>query len=156
MTKKTSILNFSKYEFKIIHTKKKETDRFKQVEERTIKELFYPQGTIDKKIKNEFLAEGHRRISSPILVLFMCTLASFSILFGELKRKNLVRKIALSSFVAVLVQAFYISIMNKLIFSIYTFILPYLILILLSCIPMLLIKYENYVLKVIKRAKSEI
>ena len=86
----------------------------------------------------------------------MCTLSSFSILFGELKRKNLVRKIALSSFIAVLVQAFYISIMNKLIFSIYTFILPYLILILLSCIPMLLIKYENYFLKAIKRAKSEI
>jgi lipopolysaccharide export system permease protein len=155
-TKKTSILNFSRYEFNIIHTKKKEASRFKQVEERTIKELFYPNGTIDQKIKNEFLAEGHRRLSSPILVIFMCTLSSFSILFGELKRKNLVRKIALSSFIAVLVQAFYISIMNKLIFSIYTFILPYLILILLSCIPMLLIKYENYFLKAIKRAKSEI
>ena len=85
--KKTSILNFSKYEFQII-TEKKETVRFKQVEERSIQELFYPDTTINNKIKNEFLAEAHRRLSSPFLVVFMCALAAFSILFGEFKREK--------------------------------------------------------------------
>ena len=153
--KKTSILNFTKYEFQIV-TEKKETERFKQVEERTIKELLYPDMQISKKIKNEFLAEAHRRLSSPILVLFMSALASFSVLFGELNRKVLVRKIVVCSSIAVVLQAVYISIMNKLIFSMYTFLLPYLSLIILSCFPILLMKYENKVLNILKRFKSEL
>ncbi len=154
-SKKTSILNFTKYEFEIV-TEKKETARFKQVEERTIKELFYPDKKISKKIKNEFLAEAHRRLSSPILVLCMCALGSFSVLFGEFKRKVLARKIVICSSIAVVLQAVYISIMNKLIFSMYTSILPYLSLILLSCIPILLMKYESKVLNILKRFKSEL
>ncbi len=153
--KKTSILNFSKYEFQII-TEKKETVRFKQVEERSIKELFYPDKTITNKIKNEFLVEAHKRLSSPILVIFMCALASFSILFGEFKRKILVSKIILCSFFAVLMQAIYISTMNKLFFSINTFLLPYISLILLSCLPILIIKYENIVINFLKRFKNEL
>ena len=152
--KKTSILNFSKYEFQII-TEKKETVRFKQVEERSMHELFYPDITISEKIKNEFLAEAHKRLSSPFLVIFMCSLAAFSILFGEFKRKILVSKIILSSFIAVVIQAIYILSMNKLIFSIYTSFLPYIILILLSCLPILIINYENIVINFIKRFKSE-
>ena len=153
--KKTSILNFSKYEFQII-TEKKETVRFKQVEERSIKELFYPDTTINKKIKNEFLAEAHKRLSSPFLVIFMCSLAAFSILFGEFKRKVLVSKIILCSFFAVVIQAIYISSLNKIIFSIYTFLLPYVSLILLSLLPILIIKYEYIVINFLKRFKSEL
>ena len=152
--KKTSILNFSKYEFQII-TERKETVRFKQVEERSIKELFYPDPSISNKIKNEFLAEAHKRLSAPILVIFMCALAAFSILFGEFKRKVLVSKIILFSFIAVLIQAIYISSMNKLIFSIYTFLLPYISLMLLSCLPILIIRYENIFLNILKRFKSD-
>ena len=152
--KKNSILNFTKYEFQII-TEKEETERFKQVEERNITELLFPDIQINKKIKNEFLAEAHRRLSSPLLVLFMCSLASFSILFGEFKRKVLVKKIILCSFIAVVMQALYISIMNKLVFSMYTFLLPYLSLILLSSLPILLIKYENKFFNTLKRLKSE-
>ena len=153
--KKTSILNFSKYEFQII-TEKKETVRFKQVEERSIKELFYPDITINKKIKNEFLAEAHKRLSSPFLVIFMCSLAAFSILFGEFKRKVLVSKIILCSFFAVVIQAIYISSLNKIIFSIYTFLLPYISLILLSLLPILIIKYEYIVINFLKRFRSEL
>ena len=153
--KKTSILNFSKYEFQIV-TEKKETVRFKQVEERSIKELFYPDATINDKIKNEFLAEAHKRLSSPFLVIFMCSLAAFSILFGEFKRKVLVSKIILCSFFAVVIQAIYISSLNKIIFSIYTFLLPYISLILLSLLPILIIKYEYIVINFLKRFRSEL
>ena len=137
-------------------TEKKETVRFKQVEERSIEELFYPNIEISKKIKNEFLVEAHRRLSSPLLVLFMCALASCSVLFGEFKRKVLVSEIVLCSFIAVVIQAVYISVMNKLIFSMYTFLLPYISLILLSSLPILTIKYENKVLNILKRLKSEL
>ncbi len=154
--KKTSILNFSKYEFQIEIAEKTEKNRFKQVEERSIKELFYPDKTINKKIQNEFLAEGHRRLSSPLLVFFMCSLASFSILFGQMKRKTLVGNIIFCSFIAVIIQAMYISIINKLTFSMYTFLLPYFSLILLSSIPILMIKYENKIAKIVKSLKNEI
>ena len=116
-----------------------------------MKELFYPDVEISKKIKNEFLAEAHKRLSAPLLVIFMCALAAFSVLFGEFRRKVLVSKIIACSFIAVLMQAIYISIMNKLIFSMYTFLLPYLSLILLSSIPILIIKYENKVINILKR-----
>jgi len=86
----------------------------------------------------------------------MCTLAAFSVLFGEMKRKKLVGNIIFCSFIAVLTQALYISIMNKIIFSISTFLLPYISLILLSCTPVILIKYENNVFKTIKKLKNEI
>ena len=69
------------------------------------------------------MAEAHKRLSSPFLVIFMCSLAAFSILFGEFKRKVLVSKIILCSFFAVVIQAIYISSLNKIIFSIYTFLL---------------------------------
>ena len=46
---------------------------------------------------HEFLAEAHRRLSSPILVLFMCALASFSILFGNFKRASLTAGITIYS-----------------------------------------------------------
>ena len=154
--KKTSILNFSKYEFQIEITEKKETARFKQVEERSVKELFYPDNVVSKKIKNEFLAEAHRRLSSPLLVIFMCTLASFSVLFGELKRKVLLGNIVFCSFLAVIMQAMYISLINKIIFSFSTFLLPYISLIIFSTIPVLLIKYEAPVSKAISRLKNEI
>ena len=154
--KKTSILNFSKYEFQIEITEKKETARFKQVEERSVKELFYPDNVVSKKIQNEFYAEAHRRMSSPLLVIFMCTLASFSVLFGEMKRKVLLGNIVFCSFLAVIMQAMYISLINKMIFSFSTFLLPYISLIIFSTIPVLLIKYETPVSKAINRLKNEI
>ena len=86
----------------------------------------------------------------------MCALAAFSSLFGEFKRKVLVSKVILCSFIAVVIQATYILSMNKLNFSMYTFYLPYISLILLSCLPILIIKYENIVINFIKRFKSEL
>ena len=95
-------------------------------------------------------------MSSPLLVIFMCTLASFSVLFGEMKRKVLLGNIVFCSFLAVIMQAMYISLINKMIFSFSTFLLPYITLIIFSTIPVLLIKYETPVSKAINRLKNEI
>ncbi len=153
-SKKTSILNFEKYEFQIQVLEQKETLRFKQVEERSLKELFYPDKSFSNKIKNEFLAEAHRRLSSPLLVIFMCTLASFAILFGEIKRKILMRNIIICSCLAIFIQALYISVINNISFNIITFIFPYFLIISLSVIPILLIKYEIQVTIFLKRLKK--
>ena len=141
LEKKTSILNFAKYEFQIDITEKKNRIRFKQVEERTLIELFYPDKNLSKKIKNEFYSEGHRRLSSPFLVLFMCSLASFAVIFGEMKRKLLIKNMVICSFIAVFIQAMYISIMNNLQITIFTLFLPYLSMFLSSLLHLIIIKY---------------
>ena len=145
-SQKTTILKFAKYEFQMNLIEKKNIARFKQVEERSFKELFYPNENLSNKIKNEFHAEGHRRLTSPILVLFMCTLASFTVLFGEFNRKILVRNIIICSFIAISVQAFFISIISNIIYTKFNFFIPYLIIITLAALPLLLIRYEFKIL----------
>ena len=61
-----------------------------------------------KKIIKEFLAEGHRRISTPFLVIFMSLAAAFTILLGSSKQSNTTKRISLSSAIIVSTQAFYI------------------------------------------------
>lgn len=156
LEKKTSILNFAKYEFQIDITENKNRIRFKQVEERTLTELFNPDTSLNSKIKNEFLSEGHRRLSSPFLVLFMCSLASFSVIYGEMKRKLLIKNIVICSFIAVFIQAMYITIINNLQITLFTFFIPYITLLLLSLLPIITIIYENKTLTIIKKLKYEI
>ena len=151
----TSILNFAKYEFQINVNKKIETVRFKQVEERTLKELLFPNPSFSNRLKNELLAEGHRRLSSPLLAIFMCILASFSILFGEMKKKMLLKNIIICSSIAVLTQAVYISIMSNIIFSVPALFIPYISLILISFIPPFLLIYEIKILYYLNKFKHE-
>ena len=150
LEKKTSILKFAKYEFQIDIAENKNSIRFKQVEERTLTELFNPNKNLNSKIKNEFLSEGHRRLSSPFLVLFMCSLASFSVIFGEIKRKLQIKNIVICSVIAVFIQALYITIINNLQITLFTFFIPYISMLLLSLIPVIIIKYEDKALTVIK------
>lgn len=156
LEKKTSILNFAKYEFQIDIAEKKNRIRFKQVEERTLAELFNPDENLSNKIKNEFYSEGHRRLSSPFLVIFMCSLASFSVLFGEMKRKLLIKNIVICSFISILIQGLYISIINNLQITMFTLLIPYFSMLLLSLLPLMLIKYEDKVLIIINKLKYEI
>ena len=135
---------------------KKNTMRFKQVEERTLKELFFPDSIFNNKIKNEFLAEAHRRLSSPLLVILMCSLASCAVLIGEMKKKMLLKNIIISSFIAIFIQATYISAINRINFSSMFSVFPYIILILLSLFSILLIRHENNLIKLKQKLKNEI
>ena len=86
----------------------------------------------------------------------MCSLASFAVIFGEMKRKLLIKNMVICSFIAVFIQAMYISIMNNLQITIFTFFLPYLSIFLLSMLPLIIIRYEDKVLTVINKLKHEI
>ena len=140
---KNNIMNFDKYEFQINIERQKDGSRFKQVEERSLKELFAPNDIIDMKTINEFLAEGHRRISSPFLAIFMSLVASCSILFGNSKNSNSSKRIGIVSAIIVTIQAIYIVAINSIYFSFANSSLFYLILILMIAIPIILIKNEK-------------
>ena len=154
-TNQTSILNFDKYEFQIDFSNANQSKRFRQVEERSLKELFYPDHKFNNKIKKEFVSEGHRRLSSPLLVIFMCSLAAFSVLFGKTKKKMLAKRIIFISSLAILVQSIYIASINIKLLNGANFILVYISLILIACIPFFLIKYEDNIFNLIKFNKND-
>ena len=154
-TNQTSILNFDKYEFQIDISNTNKSSRFRQVEERSLKELFYPDHKFSNNIKKEFFSEGHRRLSSPLLVIFMCSLAAFSVLFGKTKKKMLAKRIIFISSLAILVQSIYIASINIKLLNGANFILVYISLILIACIPFFLIKYEDIFFNLIKFNKND-
>ena len=146
----TNIMNFDKYEFEIDVGRKNKNIRFKQVEERSLKELFSKNDITNKKTVNEFLAEGHRRVSAPFLVIFMSLAASSSILFGFSKKSTSAKRITLVSAVIVFIQAIYIVTINIIEFNMLNISLFYLTLALLITIPIILIEFERKVLKSLK------
>ncbi|MBF97260.1 MAG: hypothetical protein CFH34_00666 [Alphaproteobacteria bacterium MarineAlpha9_Bin4] len=143
----TNIMNFDKYEFEINIEKQSTNIRFKQVEERSLKELFFENKITNQKILNEFLAEGHRRISSPFLVIFMSMTAACCILLGSSKHANTTRRISFFSAVIVAIQAVYIVVINSINFSLTNIFLFYFILVLMIALPVILIKYEKKLFK---------
>ncbi len=143
----TNIMNFDKYEFEINIDKQNKNIRFKQVEERSLKELFFDNEISNQKMLNEFLAEGHRRISSPFLVIFMSLAAACSILVGSSKHTNTTKRISLVSAAIVTVQAMFIVAINTINFSLTNTVIFYLVLALMIALPVTLIAYERKLLK---------
>ena len=153
-SQQTSILNFDKYEFQIQLTKENRTKRFRQVEERSLEELFFPKKELNERIKNEFFAEGHRRLSSPLLVIFMCSLGAFSILFGKTRKKISSGRIVIISSLALITQSLYISLINSNILNNASFFLLYFSLVIFSLIPLYLMKYDENILNFLKTKKN--
>ena len=153
-TQQTSILNFDKYEFQIQLTKENRVKRFRQVEERSLEELLFPKIELNEKIKNEFYAEGHRRLSSPLLVIFMCSLATFSILFGKTRKKTSSRRIIIISSLAFITQSLYIFLINSNLLNNASFFLLYLFLVIFSLVPFYFMNYEENILNFLKTKKN--
>ena len=151
---KTSIMKFEKYEFQINVEKKNNNIRFKQVEERSMKELFFENAITNEKILNEFLAEGHRRISSPFLAIFMSLVAACSILLGNSKNYNTTKRISFISGTIVAVQAIYIVILNTIKFSLANILIFYIILVLMIIFPLVLIENERKLFESVKLLKK--
>ncbi len=151
---KTSIMKFDKYEFQINVEKKNDNIRFKQVEERSLKELFFESDITNKKILNEFLSEGHRRISSPFLAIFMSLVAACSILIGNSKNYNITKRISFISGTIVAVQAIYIVVLNTINFSLTNIFVFYLTLALMIVSPLVLIENERKLFKSAKHMKK--
>ena len=101
---------------RLILKKKIKGIRFKQAEERSLKELFSQNQNYEKKISKEFLAEGHRRVSSPFLVIFMSLAAAFTILLGNSKQSNTTKRISFIISYCCIFQAIYIVVLIQLIF----------------------------------------
>ena len=147
----TSVLKFDKYEFQIKQSKDNSNNRFRQVEERTLKELFMPDKSLNDKVKNEFFSEAHRRLSSPLLVIFMCTTAACTILFGKMRKKLSAKNILAIAALAIFIQSLYIGLINNITFTLNILFILYLSLLSLALLPIFIIKYEEFFTNLFKK-----
>lgn len=74
--------------------------------DRYLPELFYPDMTnhYDNRNADMLLAEGHARLSSPLLNLAMAMLAIFAVLGGDFSRRGYAKRIAAASGAALMLR----------------------------------------------------
>ena len=74
--------------------------------DRYLPELFYPDMTnhYDNRNADMLLAEGHARLSSPLLNLAMAMLAIFAVLGGDFSRRGYAKRIAVASGAALMLR----------------------------------------------------
>lgn len=74
--------------------------------DRTLGELFYPDLTYfyDQKNRDAFMAEGHHRLSGPLLNYAMALIALVGLLGGQFSRRGYGMRIAIAASVALLVR----------------------------------------------------
>ena len=134
--KDTSILYFEKYTLNINKDQKELHVRFKEPAERKLSELFNPEKNINPLYKREFIAEAHKRIITPLIIIIMTSLGALTSIIGSFERKISIKKIFYSVIFAILIQV-YIILSPQLIIS-YSNIIPFIYLPLILTIILIL------------------
>ena len=107
--KNISILYFNEYTLNVTNYNKDNSPRFKEASERSFYELFNSEKNISELYKKEFLAEGHKRIMTPIIVLIMVLIGAISSIIGRFNRKTSIKKIFYSISAALIIQIYIIA-----------------------------------------------
>ncbi len=83
-----SLLYFDRYVYDLSEFMPGQGERWKEPEERYLNELFFPDATLgDRTHVDEFRAEGHRRLSSPLYVLTFAVIAIVVLISGQFSRR---------------------------------------------------------------------
>jgi lipopolysaccharide export system permease protein len=79
---------------------------FLKASDRDLFQLFFPDRTAhyDQRNINQFLAEGHARLSAPLLNIALAMIAMTGVLVGEFSRQGYARRIMIASVVALVVR----------------------------------------------------
>jgi len=88
-----SILYFDQYTLNIKSYNSDNTLRFREASERKFHELVDPDIDIDELYKKEFLAEAHKRIITPIIVVIMVLIGAMTTIVGKFDRKTSTKKL---------------------------------------------------------------
>ena len=107
--KNISILYFNEYTLNITNYNIDNSPRFKEASERSFYELFNSEKNISALYKKEFLAEGHKRIMTPIIVLIMVLIGAISSIIGRFNRKTSIKKFLYSISAALIIQIYIIA-----------------------------------------------
>jgi lipopolysaccharide export system permease protein len=90
------VLDFDRYVLQMGDTFNEETELFfLKASDRTLYELFFPDRTAhyDQRNLGRFMAEGHARLSSPLLNIALAMIALAGVLVGEFSRRGYARRI---------------------------------------------------------------
>lgn len=108
-----SILYFDRYTVDFNTVNPAVEERWREPRERFIHELFNPGAdSDDQRNANNMRAEGHQRLSSPLLTAAFVLIALAALLAGEFDRRGQVRRVLWASFVTVVVQIAYLGSVN--------------------------------------------
>lgn len=112
----TARLDFSRYSLDIPDNPDAIGARWREPDERALPELFLDKKTItgnDLKNYNEFIAEAHRRLSTPFLYLSYAAMVIAFLLLGRWNRRQQTTHILKAGFCIVVIQALYIILYNE-------------------------------------------
>jgi lipopolysaccharide export system permease protein len=100
------VLEFASYTFELGPFLSTPESLVLKASDRTLGELFYPDMTyfFDQSNAQQFLAEGHYRLSAPLLNYAMALIAIVGLLGGEFSRRGYGQRIAIAAGVALLVR----------------------------------------------------
>lgn len=114
--KTTARLDFSRYSLDIPDNPDAIGARWREPDERTLPELFLDRTKVtgnDLKNYNEFIAEAHRRLSTPFLYLSYAAMTMVFLLLGRWNRRQQTSHILKAGFSIVIIQALYIVLYNE-------------------------------------------
>jgi len=104
-----SILYFNEYTLNINNNNIDGSPRFKEASERNFHELFNPGKNINNLYKKEFVAEAHKRIMSPLIILIMVLIGAMTSIMGKFNKKTSIKKLFYSISAALIIQMYIIA-----------------------------------------------
>lgn len=107
-----SILYFDSYPLDLTLYAEKQGSRFRKKDERFLPELFYPEQGLNQKEIKKLTAEGHERLSWPLLNFAMPILAVAILMTGDFNRRGQSKHIIAASVIAVGLLVLWFSMRN--------------------------------------------
>lgn len=102
--KKLSMLTFDRYTLDLGTLRDAPIDRYREVQERFLPDLFFPPAGLDPALRRSFVAEAHRRILIPLSVFSFALIPLACLLPGELNRRGYGRRVGLAAAAAFLFE----------------------------------------------------
>jgi lipopolysaccharide export system permease protein len=108
-----SILYFDQYTLDFDTAVDSGGPRWREARERYINELFWPGNTADDiRSRASLRAEGHQRLSSPLLTIAFAMIGLATLLAGEFNRRGQVRRIMWATVAVGVIQVAYLGAFN--------------------------------------------
>jgi lipopolysaccharide export system permease protein len=105
-TKRLSLLYFDRYTVEINAERAQAENRWHEPRERFLGELFFPDDSpADRRYRLQIIAEGHNRLSSPLLALAFTMVAVAALLHGDFNRRGQSARILIACVVVIALQA---------------------------------------------------
>lgn len=109
-TGKLSVLTFDRYTLDLDALHDAPIVRFREPQERFLRELFFPPANVPRRVRRSFIVEGHQRLAIPLSVFGFSLIPLVCLLPGEFSRRGHVKRVLAAILVGFLFEALGISV----------------------------------------------